>query len=120
MTILTPVAILKHVLDERLDLIFLALADVSRRTLIERLVAGPASVSTLAAPLDMSLSAVLQHVRVLESCGLISSEKVGRVRTCQIESEGLRQAEQWLKLQRTQWEVLLERLDDYLDDGERR
>jgi DNA-binding transcriptional ArsR family regulator len=82
--------------------------------MIERLIAGPASVSELAAPLAMSLPAVLQHVAVLESCGLIRSEKVGRVRTCRVEPAAIRGAETWLAGQRLAWERRLDSLGDFL------
>jgi DNA-binding transcriptional ArsR family regulator len=82
--------------------------------MIERLIAGPASVTELAAPLAMSLPAVLQHVAVLESCGLISSEKVGRIRTCRVEPAAIRGAETWLAGQRLAWERRLDDLGDYL------
>ncbi|MEU8299074.1 metalloregulator ArsR/SmtB family transcription factor [Micromonospora sp. NPDC048909] len=95
-----------------LDRVFHALADPSRRDIVQRLVRGPASVSELARPLEMSLPAVLQHLQVLESSGLVVSEKVGRVRTCRIESAVLRTAEGWLTAQRTDWERRLDRLDD--------
>ena len=83
---------LKHVLDQAdpLDRVFQALADPSRRLMVERLSRGPASVSELARPFSMSLAAVVQHVQVLEACGLVRSEKVGRVRTCQIAPATLR------------------------------
>ena len=97
-----------------LDLVFQALADPTRRAMIERLSRGPASVSELAQPLDMSLSAVVQHLQVLETSGLVRSEKVGRVRTCRIEPRALRTAEQWIAERRTRWERRLDRLGDYL------
>jgi DNA-binding transcriptional ArsR family regulator len=100
-----------------MDRVFQALADPTRRSLIERLVAGPKSVSQLAEPLDMSLPAAMQHLRVLEDAGLVSSEKVGRVRTCQIEPAALREAESWLARQRTPWEHRLDRLGDVLTDS---
>jgi DNA-binding transcriptional ArsR family regulator len=93
-----------------LDRAFQALADPSRRRMVERLSRGPASVSELAEPLNMSLAAVVQHVQVLEASGLISSEKVGRVRTCRIEPETLRTAERWISERRTSWEHRLDRL----------
>ena len=88
----------KHVPNKRtvMDQVLKALADGTRRDLVERLVAGPASVGELAAPLDMSLPAVMQHLQVLETAGLIRSEKVGRVRTCHLEPAGLRLVEDWL------------------------
>jgi DNA-binding transcriptional ArsR family regulator len=87
--------------------------------MVERLVRGPASVSELAKPLAMSLPAVMQHLQVLEACGLVRSEKVGRVRTCQIEPDTLRIAENWLGGQRTTWERRLDRLGSYLAEGKR-
>jgi DNA-binding transcriptional ArsR family regulator len=99
-----------------LDRAFHALADPSRRLIVERLARGPTSVSELAHPLSMSLSAVMQHLRVLEACSLIASEKAGRVRTCRIEPETLRQVEQWVTRQRTTWERRLDRLGDYLGE----
>jgi DNA-binding transcriptional ArsR family regulator len=88
----------------RLDLLFQALADPTRRVLVERLSRGPASVSALAQPLAMSLPAVLQHLQVLEASGLVRSEKVGRVRTCRIDPAALTTAEEWIAGQRTSWE----------------
>jgi DNA-binding transcriptional ArsR family regulator len=102
--------------DGSLDRVFQALADPTRRDIVERLTRGPASVSALAEPLAMSLPAVMQHLQVLEACGLVRSEKVGRVRTCHIEPPALRAAEDWLARQRTAWETRLDRLGDYLTD----
>ena len=98
-----------------LDLTFQALADPTRRAMIERLARSPASVSELAKPFDMSLPAVLQHLAVLESSGLIVSEKIGRVRTCRIEAPALSLAEQWINARRTEWEHRLDRLGEYLE-----
>jgi DNA-binding transcriptional ArsR family regulator len=108
--------ILKQVLNQAspLDRVFKALADPSRRLMVERLTRGPASVSELAQPLEMSLAAVVQHVQVLESSGLVRSQKVGRVRTCTIEPAGLRTAEQWIADRRTSWEHRLDRLGGFL------
>jgi DNA-binding transcriptional ArsR family regulator len=97
-----------------LDLMFQALADPSRRVMVERLTRGPASVSELAKPLAMSLPAVFQHLQVLEASGLVRSEKVGRVRTCRIEPRALRSVEQWISARRTIWERRLDRLGEYL------
>jgi DNA-binding transcriptional ArsR family regulator len=97
-----------------LDQVFHALADPTRRGIVERLVRGPASVSELSRPLAMSLPAVLQHLQVLEASGLVRSEKAGRVRTCRIEPDALRAAEAWVTGQRTAWETRLDRLGDYL------
>ena len=84
--------------------------------MMERLTLGPASVSELAAPFAMSLAAVLQHVQVLESCGLVKTEKVGRTRTCRIERAAMRAAEQWITDRRRGWEARLDRLGDVLDE----
>jgi DNA-binding transcriptional ArsR family regulator len=97
-----------------LDLMFQALADPSRRVMVERLSRGSASVSELAKPLAMSLPAVVQHLQVLEASGLIRSEKVGRVRTCRIEPKALQMAERWINERRATWERRLDRLGDYL------
>ena len=97
-----------------LDLMFQALADPSRRVMVERLTRGPASVSELAKPFAMSLPAVVQHLQVLEASGLVRTEKVGRVRTCHIEPKALRSAEQWIAERRTAWERRLDRLGEIL------
>jgi DNA-binding transcriptional ArsR family regulator len=107
---------LKHEPD--LDRVFQALADPTRRAIVERLVRGPASVSQLAEPLPMSLAAVSQHLQVLEASGLVSSEKVGRVRTCRAEADVLRAAEAWLAERRTLWEGRLDRLGGFLTESE--
>ncbi|MCI3223727.1 helix-turn-helix transcriptional regulator [Streptomyces sp. NP-1717] len=98
------------------DRVFHALADGNRRAVIERLTHGPATVSELAALLGVTVAAVVQHIRVLEDSELVRSEKVGRVRTCQIDTAGLRSAEAWLRRQRTAWEHRLDRLGTVLDD----
>jgi DNA-binding transcriptional ArsR family regulator len=97
-----------------LDRVFQALADPTRRGMVERLSRGPASVSELAAPLAMSLPAVIQHLQVLEASGLVRSDKAGRVRTCRIEPAALRPAERWIAERRTSWERRLDRLGEYL------
>lgn len=97
-----------------LDLAFQALADPARRAMVERLCDGPASVSELARPFDMSLSAVVQHLSVLESSGLVRTEKQGRVRTCRVEPQALRGVELWIHERRLLWERRLDRLGDYL------
>lgn len=97
-----------------LDQIFHALADPTRRGIVERLTRGPASVSELARPLAMSMPAVVQHLQVLEGSGLIRSEKIGRVRTCRIEAATLRGVERWIAERRTMWEQHFDRLDAYL------
>jgi DNA-binding transcriptional ArsR family regulator len=97
-----------------LDLVFQALGDPTRRELVDRLTRGPASVSELAAPLSISLPAVHQHLRVLEDCGLVRSEKVGRVRTCHLELKMLNTAETWIQARKATWERRLDRLDAFL------
>jgi len=87
-----------------LDHLFHALADPARRAMVARLTLGPAPVSELARPLPMSLPSVMQHLAVLESAGLVSSHKVGRVRTCAVQAEALQLAEQWISATRRQWE----------------
>jgi DNA-binding transcriptional ArsR family regulator len=102
--------------DSPLDGTFHALADPSRRSILDRLSRGSASVSDLAAPLPISLPAVVQHLHVLEESGLISSVKVGRVRTCTIEPAALRSAERWIMQRRKGWERRLDRLGNYLEE----
>lgn len=82
--------------------------------MLERLSRGPASVSELGAPLDMSLPAVMQHLQVLESSGLVRSKKQGRVRTCHLEQRALQTAEKWIGERRAAWERRLDRLGDFL------
>ncbi len=100
--------------EREIDLLFQALADPSRRAMVDRLTRGPASVSELARPLAMSLPAVVQHLHLLEASGLVRTEKVGRVRTCSIEPNKLRTAEAWVAQRRTTWERRLDRLGDFL------
>jgi len=95
---------------------FQALADPTRRAMVERLGLGPASVSDLARPLAMSMPAVLQHLQMLEASGLVRSEKTGRVRTCRIEPAALSLAEQWINARRIGWQHRLDRLGDYLEE----
>lgn len=97
-----------------LDRVFQALADPGRRLMVERLSRGPASVSELGRPLNMSLAGVLQHVQVLQACGLVRSSKLGRTRTCSINAAVLRSAESWIADRRSMVERSLDRLGDYL------
>ena len=108
--------ILKYMLNQSvpLDRLFQALADPTRRAMVDRLSRGPASVGELARPLAMSLPAVIQHLQVLEASGLVRSEKIGRVRTCRVEPAALRTAEQWIAERRASWERRLDRLGEYL------
>jgi DNA-binding transcriptional ArsR family regulator len=101
--------------DATLDRTFHALADASRRSIVVRLAQGPASVSELAAPLRMSLPAVVQHIDVLQRSGIVRSEKVGRVRTCRLEPAPMRTVEQWIGQHRATWEGHLDRLGDVLN-----
>ena len=100
---------------DELDRTFHALADASRRAIVARLTRGPASVSELAAPLPMSLPAVVQHLDVLQRSGLVRSEKVGRVRTCRLEPAPMRTIEQWIAEHRSTWEGHLDRLGAVLE-----
>jgi DNA-binding transcriptional ArsR family regulator len=104
--------------DAALSGIFQALADPTRRWMVERLSRGPASVSELAEPLTMSLPAVVQHLQVLEASGLVRSEKQGRVRTCRMHAEALRGAEHWINERRAAWESRLDRLGEFLAESE--
>jgi DNA-binding transcriptional ArsR family regulator len=103
-------------LNYNLGKTFAALADPARRAIVERLVAGPATVSELAKPLPMSLPAAMLHLKVLEDSGLVTSQKVGRVRTCRIDPRMLSQAEQWVAERRQMWERSLDRLGAWLDE----
>ena len=109
--------ILKHMLNYQLDKTFAALADPARRAMVERLVQGPATVSELARPLPMSLPAAMLHLKVLAESGLVTSQKVGRVRTCRIEPKMLSQAEHWVAERRALWERHLDRLGQFLDSN---
>lgn len=97
-----------------IDGIFRALSDPTRRRVLERLGNSPASVSELAAPFDMALPSFVEHLKVLEGCGLVRSAKTGRVRTYRLEPESLQLIEDWLAKQRFLWERRLDQLDDYL------
>lgn len=96
------------------DQIFQALGDATRRSMIERLCDRPQTVSSLAAPLHISLAAVVQHLQVLEACGLVRSEKVGRVRTCRVDPRGFNKAEAWFASRRSSLERKLDRLGELL------
>ncbi|MET0183689.1 MAG: metalloregulator ArsR/SmtB family transcription factor [Caulobacterales bacterium] len=99
---------------DALDLMYAALADSSRRAMIAQLARGPASVSELAKPLSMSLPAVVQHLKLLEECGFVTSRKTGRVRTCRIEPKKLSAAQAWLAKQRSVWEARFDRMDAFV------
>lgn len=99
----------------QLDRVFYALADPTRRAVLERLSDHPAPVSELAQPFDMALPSFTQHLNVLEDCGLVRSQKTGRVRTYQIAPQPLKAAERWMVKHRAMWETRLDQLDDYLN-----
>lgn len=98
-----------------LDSSFHALADSTRRAVINRLMKGPAAVKDLAEPFNMGLPAFLKHLRVLEGSGLIATEKTGRTRTCRIRIERLVETESWLSEQRTLWQARTDRLANYVE-----
>jgi DNA-binding transcriptional ArsR family regulator len=104
--------VLNHLAET--DAVFHALSDPTRRRIVEQLGTGPASVSQLAAPLPMSMPAVVQHLKVLEESGLVESHKVGRVRTCRLVVKRLDTVQDWIDERRRTWERRLDRLGDYL------
>ena len=119
MTIERGECILKCMLNQtRIDEVFHALGDPTRRRLVERLSRGPASASDLAKPLGITLAAVVQHLQVLERSGIVRTQKVGRVRTCRIEPSGLNVAAEWIAERRSLWERRLARLGDMLAEEE--
>ncbi len=101
-----------------IDRLFHALGDPTRRAILDRLSQGPLSVSALAEPLGITLTAVMQHLQILEECGLAHTEKLGRVRTCRIEPAGFDALEQWIGKHRTAWERRLDRLASLLEEDE--
>ena len=100
--------------ESAVDRVFRAISEPTRRRVLQRLGRRPASVSELARPFDMALPSFVGHLRVLEECGLVSSRKVGRVRTYRLVPKRLRVAEDWLTGQRRLWERRLDQLDEYL------
>jgi len=100
------------------DRLFHALGDPTRRSILDRLVERPMSVSRLAEPLGVTLTAVTQHLQILEEVGLVHTEKLGRVRTCRLEPAGFRALEQWIRDHRTAWERKLDRLGQILAEGD--
>ncbi len=100
--------------DTAIEQVFKALADPTRRAVVERLRRGPAATSDLAAGFDMALPSFLQHLGVLEESGLVASHKEGRVRTYRLTPDPLRMAEGWLAEQRETWERRLDQLDQHL------
>jgi DNA-binding transcriptional ArsR family regulator len=97
-----------------LDRVFQALADPTRRAVIERLTHGPASVTELARPFGMALPSFAQHLDRLEGCGLVTSVKSGRVRTYKLVPKPLKTASRWLESQRAHWERRFDQLDTLL------
>jgi len=100
--------------DVDIDRLFHALGDATRRAILDRLAARPESVSRLAEPLAITLTAVMQHLQVLEKANLVRTEKTGRVRTCRIEPAGFHALERWIRDHRTAWERKLDRLGEVL------
>ena len=96
------------------DTVLQALAEPTRRRMVEELSRGPLSVSQLARPFEMTLSAVVQHLGVLEASGVVRTEKVGRVRTCRLNPDALGTAERWVHQRRLEWERRFDRLDAFL------
>lgn len=103
-----------------IDRVFSALGDATRRAMLERLSSGPVStamsVSRLAEPFGMTLAAVVQHLQVLEEAGLVTTEKVGRVRSCRVNTAGLDAARAWLGARRPEWERAMDRLGEFLEE----
>jgi len=100
--------------EVKIERVFHALGDPTRRAMVERLSRGPMSVSGLATPFQMTLTAVVQHLQILEESGLVRTEKIGRVRTCSIESTGFDLLERWIREHRSMWERRLDRLGEIL------
>lgn len=101
-----------------IDRIFHALGDPTRRAIVEKLSQGPISVSRLAEPFGITLAAVVQHLQVLEECGLVQTEKVGRVRTCSMNPAGLSILNQWVNDRRSTWDRRFDNLGDLLAEDE--
>ena len=115
-----PVGRPVRVSEDESSLLFHALGDPTRRAMLNMLSAGPMSVSGLAEPLGITLTAVTQHIQVLEEAELAKSEKVGRVRSCRIEPKGFDRLEQWVRDHRTEWERKLDRLGAMLEEEDGR
>jgi DNA-binding transcriptional ArsR family regulator len=111
-----PILNLMVKFSPKLDATFLALADPTRRAILNALSRGPASVSDLARPHEMSLPGVMKHLRVLEEAGLLSQHKTGRVRQCRLTAQPLRQASDWLAQYEIFWESQLDSLERYLNE----
>ncbi len=111
-----PTSQLQPARQSSIDRLFHALGDPTRRSIIDALVERPASVSKLAEPLGITLTAVMQHLEILESAGLVHTEKIGRVRVCRLEPGGFGELERWIREHRIAWERKLDRLGDFLDE----
>lgn len=105
---------------DRVDRVFHALDDPTRRAIVEKIGEGPISVSQLAEPLHITLAAVVQHLQVLEESGLVYTEKIGRVRTCRIDPRGLSLLEKWIADRKSIWERRFDRLADLLTETEKK
>lgn len=103
-----------------LDSTFFALADPTRREIVSRLCEGPKSVSELSEPFDIALPSLLKHVRVLEQSGLVSSEKIGRIRTCRLEPHALQATEAWIRQHISSWEKRLDRMEAHIESMKRK
>jgi len=106
--------------ENELDLLFKALADATRRNVLELLGKGDASVKELASHFTHALPSFMQHLKILEECGLIKTQKRGRVRTCSLEAEKLDVVEQWIAQQHAMWESRLDQLDTFLQNNKDR
>jgi DNA-binding transcriptional ArsR family regulator len=98
-----------------IDGLFHALGDPTRRAILDKLCQGPLSVSQLATPLSVTVTAVMQHLQILEESGFVHTEKLGRVRTCRVDTAGFTALQQWINDHRTLWELRLDRLGDFLE-----
>jgi DNA-binding transcriptional ArsR family regulator len=103
---------------EKIDRVFQALGDPTRRAIVERLAKGPSTVSRLAAPLEITITAVGQHLQVLEESGFVRTEKVGRARLCSLEAAGFKVLSEWIAQQRSLWDRKLDRLGKLLEEDE--
>ena len=104
----------------QIDRLFHALGDSTRRGILDLLARGPMSVTHWAKPLDVTVTAVAQHLQILEDCDLVRTEKVGRVRTCRIEPAGFDRLEQWIRKHRSRWELSLDRLGHFLAEEDKK
>ncbi|MGF9691536.1 metalloregulator ArsR/SmtB family transcription factor [Rhizobium sp. 0TCS1.26] len=107
----------KYSLD--LDRAFSALGDPTRRAIVSRLCDGPQSVTELSAPFELALPSLLKHVRVLEESGLVSSEKIGRVRTCRVEPQALEATQAWIDQHIATWNARLDRMQNHIERRKR-